>query len=80
MTDLLRNLPKRWFLICGCFLALPTFVMCAADLPDPDRFERTTVAANLVQPMEFDVAPDGTIFLIELAGKLKTIDPDTGKL
>ena len=79
MTDLLCNLPKHWILFCGCFLALPTFVMRAADLPDPDRFERTTVAANLVQPMEFDVAPDGTIFLIELAGKLKTIDPGTGK-
>lgn len=43
------------------------------------RFERTAVAKNLLQPMEFDVGPDGTIFLIELAGKLKTINPKSGQ-
>lgn len=44
-----------------------------------DRFERTTVYGGLVQPMELDIAPDGRIFLIELGGTIKLIDPDTGE-
>jgi Carbohydrate binding module (family 6) len=44
-----------------------------------ERFEKTTVCANLIQPMEMAIAPDGTIFLIELAGTIKSIDPSTGK-
>ena len=44
---------------------------------DPIRFEPTTVAVDLVRPMEFDIAPDGRIFLIELAGDIKVIDPET---
>ncbi len=44
---------------------------------DPIRFESTTVAVDLVRPMEFDIAPDGKIFLIELAGDIKLIDPET---
>ncbi|MDC0317588.1 PQQ-dependent sugar dehydrogenase [bacterium] len=44
---------------------------------DPIRFEPTTVAVDLVRPMEFDIAPDGKIFLIELAGEIKLIDPET---
>ncbi|MFN9717905.1 MAG: PQQ-dependent sugar dehydrogenase [Planctomycetota bacterium] len=44
---------------------------------DPSRFETTVLAKGLIQPMELDVAPDGTIYFIELAGKLKKIDPTT---
>ena len=54
------------------------FISCV--LPedfDPIRFEPTTVAVDLVRPMEFDIAPDGKIFLIELAGEIKRIDPVT---
>jgi cytochrome c len=45
---------------------------------DVSRFERTIVAADLAQPMEIEVAPDGKIFVIELGGKLKLVDPTTG--
>ena len=45
---------------------------------EPTRFEKTTVAAGLIQPMEMAVAPDGTIYLIELAGLLKAINPENG--
>lgn len=44
-----------------------------------DRFQRTTVWSELVQPMELDIAPDGRIFLIELAGAVKLIDPSRGE-
>lgn len=57
---------------------LPSGMVCAEEL-DMSRFERTTVCGELVQPMELDIAPDGTIFLIELAGLLKTIDPQSGQ-
>ncbi len=45
-----------------------------------DRFERTTIAGDLVQPMELDIAPDGRIFLIELGGIVKLIDPQSGQV
>jgi cytochrome c len=43
-----------------------------------ERFEKTVVAENLIQPMEIDIAPDGTIFLIELGGTLKRLNPSGG--
>jgi len=42
---------------------------------DPNRFEKTVVLNGLTQPMEMAIAPEGTIYLIELAGKIKAIDP-----
>lgn len=50
---------------------------CGEEI-DPSRFEKTIVQTNLVQPMELAIAPDGRIFFIELAGKVKLIDPTTG--
>jgi len=47
---------------------------------DPNRFEKTLVVGGLTQPMEMAIAPDGTIYMIELAGKLKAIDPNTSGL
>jgi cytochrome c len=54
-------------------------VVLPADEPavDPDRFEVNVLAARLTQPMELSIAPDGTVYLIELGGKLKSIDPVT---
>lgn len=46
------------------------------EVYDPARFEKVTVAPNLIQPMEMAIAPDGQIFLIELGGLLKRIDPE----
>jgi cytochrome c len=43
-----------------------------------ERFEKTVVAEKLVQPMELDIASDGTIYLIELGGTLKRLDPKVG--
>ncbi len=51
------------------------------DAPlDLNRFEKTTVATKLVQPMELDIASDGRIFLIELSGVVKLIEPQTGSV
>ena len=45
---------------------------------DAFRFQSKTVAENFARPMGFDLAPDGSIFLIELQGKVNRIDPTTG--
>ncbi|MFO0872324.1 MAG: PQQ-dependent sugar dehydrogenase, partial [Pirellulales bacterium] len=44
---------------------------------DSSRFEWNVLASGLVQPMELAVAPDGTVYFIELAGKLKAFHPGT---
>jgi cytochrome c len=41
------------------------------------RFERTVVQTDLIQPMELEIAPDGRVYIIELGGTLKCIDPQT---
>ena len=46
-----------------------------SDGYEPDRFEKSIVASGLIQPMEMAIAPDGLIYLIELGGDLKCIDP-----
>ncbi|MGB1816535.1 MAG: PQQ-dependent sugar dehydrogenase, partial [Rubripirellula sp.] len=59
------------------FVVVATSSIAHSQNFDPIRFESTTVAVDLVRPMEFDIAPDGKIFLIELAGEIKLIDPVT---
>lgn len=47
---------------------------------DPSRFEITVLATGLQRPMELAVAGDGAIYYIELDGKVKVVDPKTGKI
>ena len=44
---------------------------------DPSRFEVVVLATGLTQPMELAVAADGTVYFIELGGKLKSLNPVT---
>ena len=44
---------------------------------DPSRFEITVLATGLTQPMELAMAPNGTVYFIELSGKLKSLNPVT---
>jgi cytochrome c len=58
---------------------------CSGDQPagqgyDPSRFEKSILATGLIQPMEMAIAPNGTIFLIELGGMIKAIDSKTAKV
>lgn len=66
----------------ACFVVLS--MVCGSELlaetVDLKRFERTIVHTGLIQPMELDIAADGRIFVIELGGTLKRIDPSTGKV
>jgi cytochrome c len=67
----------RLYLLAICGSLMLAASSCAEEV-DASRFQRVTIATNLTQPMELDVASDGSIFLIELAGKIKRIDPATG--
>ncbi|MFO0428260.1 MAG: PQQ-dependent sugar dehydrogenase [Planctomyces sp.] len=42
---------------------------------DPGRFEVTEIVSGLNRPMELAVAPDGTVFFIELDGHLRFLRP-----
>jgi cytochrome c len=65
----------------GACLSLICSVSPAADRHlDSTRFESTVLADGLKRPMELEVAPDGTIFFIELEGDLRAIDPRTLKI
>ncbi len=55
-------------------LALPL----PAQSPPPDaRYKVDVLAEGMPQPMELEVAPDGRVFFIEIAGKLRLWKPDT---
>ncbi|MBL8815541.1 MAG: PQQ-dependent sugar dehydrogenase [Planctomyces sp.] len=65
-------------LIISCFTNTVPGAMAAEDSTvDSSRFEVNVLATGLVQPMELAVAPDGKVFFIEIAGKLKMYDPAT---
>jgi cytochrome c len=76
---------SRLSFLCGLGLtlsllsnAVPTAISAeSATLAavDPSRFETTTLASKLTQPMELSIAPDGTVYFIELNGKLKAYNP-----
>lgn len=69
--------------LVGSFLGLLQLgsILCrGAEEVEPQRFEKTVVVSSLIQPMEMAIAPDGKIFLIELNGLLKLIDPKSGQI
>jgi cytochrome c len=47
----------------------------AESYPDQSRFVKTELAANLNEPMELDMLPDGRILFVERKGALKMYDP-----
>ena len=71
--------PLRWSL---CALSLNAAFAVAADEPsyDASRFEVTTLANGLIQPMELSIARDGTVYFIEIDGKLKSLDRKTNEI
>ncbi|SOD78141.1 PQQ-dependent sugar dehydrogenase [Spirosoma fluviale] len=62
----------------GLFLGLASFVMQDGPAkPDETRFTPVVLAEDLDEPMAFEVAKDGTAFIIERKGALKKYDPIT---
>ena len=57
------------------FVTLTHFA-CALD---SFRFEVKTIAEDFARPMGMDLGPDGSIYLIELQGKVSRIHPVTGE-
>ncbi|QDT69582.1 Quinoprotein glucose dehydrogenase B precursor [Planctomycetes bacterium MalM25] len=42
------------------------------------NFEKTVLETEVNDPMSLEVAPDGTVFFVELDGRVRKIDPVTG--
>jgi len=57
-------------------LSLPSIAL-AADPPPDSRWKIEVLAQGMPQPMELERAPDGRIFFIEIAGKLRIWKPDS---
>ncbi len=57
-----------------CLILCAASAMAQVESVDSSRFEVNVLASGLIQPMELAVAPDGRVFFIELAGKLKMYD------
>ncbi|MEJ7592843.1 MAG: hypothetical protein WKF77_14945 [Planctomycetaceae bacterium] len=70
MPFLLRRIG---FAVC-VLSSLATCLQAEDAAVDSSRFEITQLAAGLIQPMELAVAPDGTVYFIEVNGKLKAIN------
>ena len=68
--------PFRWINRIICLACVITTISNANEF-DSRRFEKQTVATELVQPMELDIASDGSIFIIELGGTVKLLNPKT---
>lgn len=65
------------FVLCICLVSASSISRLSAEdaTYDSSRFEITQLTSELVQPMELAVAPDGTVFFIEVSGKLKAFNP-----
>lgn len=74
----LRNKFIRYALGCACIVFASSPFCLSQGTLQLERFEKTIVSEKLVQPMELDIAHDGTIYLIELGGTLKRLNPKDG--
>ena len=73
--------PLRAQLVLAALLGSSLFANSGlAEEVDTTRFEKGVVLSGLVQPMELDIAPDGKIFVIELGGMIKLVDPKDGNV
>jgi glucose/arabinose dehydrogenase len=66
------------------FLSIQCFINCkessSPKLPPEDRFRKVVIAEGtreLQGAIQFDFAPDGRIYIIDLAGYLKIFNPQT---
>ncbi len=71
--------PYRFLYLLPLALSLNSH---AGDIPgfEDSRLEARVLAEGMPRPLELDVAPDGRVFFIELAGKLKIYHPATGEI
>ena len=72
------------FLLTG-FSLLPSYGQPkppspAGPAPEETRFQKVELAANLNEPMELAVLPDGKVLFIERKGAVKLYDPGAGRV
>lgn len=73
--------PRMRSLITSCLLLWGTllFGQSQPGKPDDSRFTKIVLDTDLNEPMEVDVAADGTVFYIERPGWVNRFDPRTGQ-
>jgi cytochrome c len=57
------------------FLVRMPLLDAAAAPPSDYRFQVEILAEGMPQPMQLEIAPDGRVFFIEIAGKLRIYKP-----
>jgi cytochrome c len=63
---------------CSILTLLPILTPLSAAPPPVDaRYKVEVLVEGMPQPMELELAPDGRIFFIEIAGSVKILKPDT---
>ncbi|MEO8351013.1 MAG: PQQ-dependent sugar dehydrogenase, partial [Chthoniobacteraceae bacterium] len=67
-------------LVASLAVVLTTLSLHAAEPPPAYRFQVERLLQGMPQPMQLQFAPDGRIYFIEIAGKLKIFDPNDGKV
>lgn len=60
----------------GALLALPTGSAKGAAAPTDPSFTDSQIASGLTAPTDMEFAPDGRLFVIEQAGKVRIAKPD----
>lgn len=63
--------------LLACLSAASPAWSAGGDPPPDYRFKFDVLAEGLPQPMQMEMAPDGRIFFIEIAGKVKVLDVAT---
>jgi cytochrome c len=62
---------------CLVSLLVAGYAATAAETDSTNQFRKVVLAAQLNDPMELSIAPDGRVFYIERSGALKVWKPDT---
>ena len=73
---MIRHFRKYLLALLAAFFPFP--IPAHTEEFDPGRLTPVTLAAGLQRPMELEVAPDGRVFFIELAGQLRILHPHGG--
>ena len=66
-------------LLLAAVLAAPIGEVLAQDAAQDSHFQKVVLMADVTDPNEIGIAPDGSVFVAERAGPIKMWDPETGE-
>jgi hypothetical protein len=68
---------RRTLLFAWLLSSIATYLHAADSAVDSCCFEIAQLVSGLIQPMELAVAPEGTVFFIEVTSNLESMNPMT---